>query len=153
MAVKTPAHIGTDPETLASAGRWEVARVVLAAVYLLGGVAHLVLAASSMDLYESFADQALVGVYTDLWRDAVVPHLAILVPLVGLFELAVGAALLWRGRAVRLGHAGGALFQTGLVLSGPWGPVNALLALVHGLAFGRAYPRSVLARRRDWRRG
>jgi len=39
------------------------------------------------------------------------------------------------------GHAAGAVFQAGLALSGPWGPINAVLALPHVAATGDSVPR------------
>lgn len=141
----------TDPPV--ATRLWELVRVGLAGTYLLGGMSHLVLAVTSIELYESFADRALVGAYTEVWTAVVVPRLAVLVPLVGLFELAVGGALLWRGRAVRMGHAAGAVFQVALVLSGPWGVVNAALALVHWAGRSRVHPRSVLERPMRWLAG
>jgi hypothetical protein len=153
MSDSTHTGVASAADTTTPAGRWEALRVVLAVTYLAGGLAHLVLAVVAPRVYDGFADQALVGAYTDRWQDLVVPNLGVLVPLVGLFELAVGATLLARGRAVRAGHAGGAVFQAGLVLSGPWGPINAVLAVAHGLGATRRYPRSVRARVRAWRRG
>lgn len=48
-------------------------------------------------------------------------------------------------------HAAGVVFQAGLILSGPWGPINAVLALLHVAALRRSYPRTVLdiVRRRE----
>ena len=151
MAVDTPSAAVPTRDSHPGARRWTLARLALAITYLLGGVAHLVLAATSLEFYESFADVALLGAYTDLWGEFVVPNLAVLVPLVALFELALGVALLWRGPAVRLAHAGGAGFQAALVLSGPWGPVNAVLAGIHAVAARRAYPTTVAGRLRAWR--
>jgi hypothetical protein len=141
----------TDSRTGAAGRRWEVVRLLLGIVYLLGGLAHVALGVLVPEVYVQFANQALVGVYTDLWTTLVVPYLTVLQPLVALFEVALGVALLWRGRAVRVGHAAGAVFQAGLVLSGPWGPVNAVLALLHVAALRYAYPGSVVdvVRRRD----
>jgi hypothetical protein len=153
MAVDTTSTAVQSRERQVTAPGWDVARSVLGITYLLGGIAHLVLAVRAPEIYEHFAEQALVGAYADLWGDLVVPNIAVLVPLVGLFELAVGAGLLWRGRAVRLGHTGGAAFQLGLVLSGPWGIVNAGLALVHAAGARLRYPTAIPARIRAWRRG
>ncbi len=142
----------TDPSTKPGAGRrWEVLRIVLGVMYLLGAFAHVALGVLAPETYQQFANQALVALYTDLWQSLVVPFLAILQPLVILFELGLVVALCWRGRAVLLGHAAGAVFQAGLVLSGPWGPINAALALLHVAALRRAYPRTVLelVRRRE----
>lgn len=130
--------------------RWEVVRIGLGVMYLLGALAHVALGWFAPEIYASFADQALLGVYTDLWVALVVPNLFLLQPLVAVFELGIGVALLWRGRAVLVGHAAGAGFQAVLILSGPWGPVNAVLALVHLAALRTSYPATVadLARRR-----
>lgn len=124
--------------------RWEVTRVGLSGTYLLGGLVHVALGGLAPGAYARFAEQALVGVYTDLWTWLVVPNLWVLHPLVTVFELGLGIVLLWRGRPVRAAHAAGAVFQVGLVLSGPWGPINAVLALIHLLALGHTYPRSVV---------
>jgi hypothetical protein len=123
---------------------WDWLRVLLGAVYLLGGLAHVALGVLSPEVYERFADQALVDAYADAWNSLVAPNTAVLVPLVATFEFAVGAALLWRGRAVRTGHAAAGLFQAALILSGPWGPVNAVLAAVHAAAARRTYPDPVV---------
>jgi hypothetical protein len=149
---RTPAEPPAPSTSWTTGRRWEVTRVVLGIVYLVGALAHVALGLAAPEVYAAFADRALVGVYTDLWTSLVVPYLAFLQPLVVAFELGLGAALLWRGRAVLAGHAAGALFQAGLVLSGPWGPVNAVLALVHVAALRASYPETVpdLARDRLW---
>ena len=120
--------------------------MLLGGVYIIGGLAHFYLLWTSPAIYDEFANQALVGTYTDLWRAYVVPNLAFLVPIVGLFELAVGGGLLWRGRAVQFGHTAGAVFQAGLVLSGPWGPINAAITFLHVASARHRYPVSVLTR-------
>lgn len=143
MVVEDRTDAVADRTAASTGGRWELLRLGFAATYLLGGIAHFVLIARSPGIYESFADMALVGIYTDAWREFVLPNLAVVVPLVGLFELAVGVTLLWRGRAVRLAHIAGAIFQVGLVLSGPWGAINAGLALLHVGAARVPRPRSI----------
>lgn len=141
MAVDTTSTALPPRERTVTPRRWEVLHPGLGATDILGGIAHLVLAVRAPGIYDHVAEQALGGAYTDLWAELVVPNLAVLVPLVGLFELAVGAGLLWRCRAVRLGHIGGAAFQFGLVLSGPWGIINAGLALLHAAGARLPYPR------------
>lgn len=149
-------HSRTDKSAESATGstqtRWNVLRAGLALLYFLGGIAHLVLAVRSPAIYEGFANQALLGAYTDAWRTFVVPNLAVLVPLVGLFEVGIAVALLWRNRAVRVGHIAGGLFQAGLVVSGPWGPINAVLALLHFEALRRSYPTSIPSLVGAWRR-
>lgn len=124
--------------------RWELTRVALGGMYLLGGVTHVALGVLVPDLYTQFADRALLDGYTALWRALVAPNLAVLQPLVTLFEFALALALWSRGRVVLTGHALGAAFQAALVLSGPWGPVNAGLAVLHLAALRRSYPRTVV---------
>jgi hypothetical protein len=133
--------------------RWDGVRAGLALLYFVAGIAHLVLAVRSPGVYEGFATQALFGAYTDAWRSFVVPNLAVLVPLVGFFEVAIAVTLLWRNRAVSLGHLAGGLFQAGLVFSGPWGPINAVLALLHFGALRRSYPTAIPSLVGAWWRG
>lgn len=143
----------TVPASAHAGGRWEVTRVLFGIVYLLGAVAHVALGLLAPGVYEEFADQALLVVYTDLWVSLVVPNLVVLQPLVIVFELFLVAALLWRGQAVRAGHVAGAMFQIGLILSGPWGPINAFLAAIHLAAARVFYPFSVVALARRSLRG
>lgn len=145
--MRTTSSVPEQPASAAKSGagrRWEVLRTVLGVVYLLGALAHVVLGVLAPEIYQQFANQALVGIYADLWKSLVVPSLAILQPLVTVFELGLAVTLCWRGRIVRIGHAAGAVFQAGLVLSGPWGPINAGLALLHVAALRQSYPRTVL---------
>ena len=132
------------PITEGPGRRWEATRVVLSVMYLLGALAHVALGVLAPEIYARFADQALVGVYTDVWTGLVVPNLWIMQPLVAVFEFGLAIALLWRRRVVQAAHAAGAVFQAGLILSGPWGPVNAVLALVHVAALRSSYPETIL---------
>jgi len=134
--------ISTKSET---GSRWHALRTVLGVMYLLGALAHAVLGILAPEIYQQFANQTLVGLYADLWRSLVVPSLPILQPLVILFEIGLAVALCWRGRIVLLAHGAGAVFQAGLVLSGPWGPINAVLALLHVASLRRSYPRTIIS--------
>jgi len=138
------------PTTEGASRSWEAMRIVLGGMYLLGAFAHIAIGMLAPEIYPQFANQALVGAYTELWELLVVPYLSVLQPLVILFEFGLVIALHWRGRAVRAGHAAGAIFQVALILSGPWGVVNAGLALVHVAALRQSYPLTVfdLVRRR-----
>lgn len=144
MHATSPMEDSIGPEAAGSAGRrWEGVRIGLGAVYLLGALAHVALGLFAPEVYRQFADQALLDVYGEGWRTLVVPALPVLQPLVIVFEGALAVALLWRGRAVVAGHAAGAAFQAALVLSGPWGPINAALAAVHLAALRQSYPVTV----------
>jgi hypothetical protein len=124
--------------------RWRLATVGLAATYLLGGLAHLYLGARAPAVYERFADRALLDAYRSVWMAIVVPNLDVFQPLVTLFEFGTGLALLWRGRPVRVAHGLGLGFQVSLVLSGPWGVVNALLAAAHLRCLAFSHPRNAI---------
>jgi|GEM_PF-5696009 len=118
-------------------------------MYLLGAIAHVALGIAAPSIYAEFADQALVAAYTTAWNAWVVPNLWLLQPLVIVFEAGVAIALLARGSVVRVGHVAGATFQAGLILSGPWGPVNAGLVALHLAALRFEYPTPVSSRRID----
>lgn len=113
-------------------------RVVLAGIYGIGAVIHAYFTLTDPAVYEQFGQLALLDSYTHLWRTLVVPNLRLLLPLVVLFEAGVAVAVLGRGRIARVGNALGGLFQLALVPTGPWGPINLGLALVHGYLLGRS---------------
>lgn len=124
--------------------RWEVTKLVFGIVYILGAFAHVALGMAAPEVYDQFANQALLGGYTAFWTSYVVPNIWFLQALVIAFELGLGIALLWRGRVVRAGHAAGAVYQAGLILSGPWGPINAGLAVIHPVALRASYPKTIV---------
>lgn len=111
----------------------------LAAIYALGALVHLYFTVTGPELYERFGDMALLTAYRDLWTAVVVPNLRLLLPAVILFEAGVAVALVTK-RFARLGNVGGAAFQLALVPTGPWGPINLLLAAVHARLLGRPVP-------------
>lgn len=131
--------------TRAPKARWEASRLLFGVLYLLGGIVHIAFGLFAPTIYEEFANQALLGVYTDLWASMVVPNLWFLHPFIVIFEIGLGIALLWRGPVVRIGHAAGAVFQAGLVLSGPWGVLNAVFAVIHLGALRISHPRTIFS--------
>jgi hypothetical protein len=134
-----------DTPTGQSVRRVDAVRLLLGASYLLGALVHVLLGLRAPETYAEFVDLTPWAAYGEAWRAFVVPNLGVLQPLVVLFELTVGLALLVRGRAVRAGHAGGAVFQLALVPSGPWGVINLGLAAVHAASLRASYPDSVVA--------
>lgn len=103
------------------------------AMFMGGGLAHLVLLSLNSAAYDSFADASYWPYITDSWRSVVVPNVYYLVPMLAVFELAVGASIL--SRRIRIvGIAGAATFNAALMLFG-WGffiwsvPVLGLLGL------------------------
>ena len=129
---------------------WEAIRIGLGALYLLGALAHIAIGLLAPEVYHQFANQALVGQYADLWISLIAPNIAILLPLIIIFEISVMAFLFWRGTAVLIGHAAGAGFQVALVLSGPWGPINAGLSFIHLFALRQTYCRTVIDIGKQW---
>ncbi|MFB6153182.1 MAG: hypothetical protein ABEJ27_02915 [Halodesulfurarchaeum sp.] len=123
--------------------RAEGLRLSLALLYLLGGVVHLWLGWRAPGIYERFAAQALVPAYAEAWEALVVPNLDVLQPLVAIAEVGIGLSLLGRGRWVTAGHAAGGLLQLVLVLSGPWGAINAGLAVLHGLGIRETHRKRI----------
>ena len=103
----------------------------LAGIYGLGALVHLYFLAVDPGVYEQFGELALLEGYRTLWDGFVVPNLRLLLPAVVLLEAGVALSILRRGHAARRGHFAGMAFQIGLVPSGPWGPINALLAFGH----------------------
>ena len=119
-------------------------RFPLAGVYLLGGLVHAFFWINDPAIYEEFGRLALLDSYGELWDGLVVPNLRLLVPLVVVFEIGVGLAVLGRGRIARAGNLFGGGFQLALVPSGPWGPINLGFAVLHGYLLRQtATPESV----------
>ncbi len=103
----------------------------LAGIYGLGALVHLYFLVVDPGVYEQFGVLALLDAYGTLWDGFVVPNLRMLLPLVVLLEAGVALSIIRRGRTASRGHYAGMVFQLGLVPSGPWGPINAVLAWGH----------------------
>lgn len=105
---------------------------VFGGIFLAGGLAHLLLLSLDSSAYDSFADSSYWPFITHAWHSVLVPNVYYLVPLLAVFEAAVGAAILSR-RYRMAGIAAAGTFNTALMLFG-WGsaiwsvPVLALLA-------------------------
>ena len=115
-------------------------RFPMGGVYLLGGLVHAFFWINDPAIYEEFGRLALLDSYEELWNGLVVPNLRLLVPLVIVFEIGVGLAVLGRGRIARAGNVLGGGFQLALLPSGPWGPINLVFALLHGYLLRRTAP-------------
>lgn len=102
-------------------------------MFLGGGTAHVVLGLVAPEVYENFADMAVIDVVRTAWRDLFVPNATLLALGLGAFEVTVGALILRGGRAGRLGVAAAIAFHVALVAFGWWYlvwsvPMVALLA-------------------------
>lgn len=111
--------------------REQTLRYLLAGVYALGAIVHVYFLLVVPEIYEVFADLALLSLYQTFWTGYIVPNLSVLIPIVILFELSVAIALLGNDSISAFGNFAGAAFQFGLVLSGPWGLINLGLAILH----------------------
>jgi hypothetical protein len=100
--------------------------------------------------YTAWADTALLPVYQEIILRVVAPNPALLVLPVAAYEIAVAVALVWKGRAVKLGLVGAMLFLVGIMPLG-WEEV-ANVVLIAGLALllRHAYPHSIPALVRAW---
>jgi hypothetical protein len=104
-----------------------VARVAVAALFLVGGaLLHVVNLATGAD-YTDFADPAHVGWVTETWREVVGPNQGFFIGLLAAFEIAVGVLAVVGGRATRLAYAGIIGFYLALCLFG-W--IEVVWALV-----------------------
>jgi hypothetical protein len=95
-----------------------VARVAVAALFVVGGaLLHVVNLATGVD-YTDFADPAHADWVTETWRAVVGPNQVLLIGLLAAFEIAVGALTLVGGRATQLAYAGVVAFYLALCLFG-----------------------------------
>ena len=117
-------------------------RFPMGGVYLLGGLVHAFFWINDPAIYEEFGHLALLDSYRELWNGLVVPNLGHLVPMVVVFEIGVGLAVLGRGPIARAGNLFGGGFQLALVPSGPWGPINLGFAVLHAYLLRLTAPES-----------
>jgi hypothetical protein len=108
-----------------------IARRAYGAFLVAMAAVNVVLAASDLQQYSAFADEALLPLYRDLWATVVTPNVEVLVPLLIGFELAVGLTLWWaRARALRVALWLVVAFHLALVPANPYAAWNLLLVLV-----------------------
>lgn len=133
----------------------ELCRGALGATYVVGAGVHLGNWLWNPSVYESLSQFVLFGWYRALWSGLVLPNLAFLLPLLAVFELALGFGILGSGRRVRLGLAVGGLFNLGLAPLGFWWPSNVALAAGQFALLRYEYPDTSFDRMRRWvrRRG
>jgi hypothetical protein len=108
-----------------------VARRAYGAFFVAMAAVNVVLAASDLDLYRGFADEAFLDLYRQAWASVVSPHVEVLVPLLIAFELAVGVTLWWaRARALRVTLWLVVAFHLALVPANAYAAWNLLLVLL-----------------------
>lgn len=88
-------------------------------MFLAGAATHLILVTTRPSSYGSFADRSWWPLIAHAWRSVLLPNVHLLIPLLVLFEAAVGLLIL--GRAYRrIGIAAAIAFNVALSLFG-WG--------------------------------
>ncbi len=90
-------------------------RIFLSLVFFAGGVANLLVFSTNAAVYEGFADQAVLPIYSSLWKELIYPRLWIFLPAVILLELGISYTLLKKGKVVRLAFGAAALFMGSLI--------------------------------------
>ncbi len=94
----------------------KAARIVFGILYLAGAVANIVMTMIySPELYNGFADEALVAFYREGWERVAIPNMAFFIPLLIAFEIALGVFFLIGGRFLKTALVGGMLFCLGTV--------------------------------------
>ena len=86
--------------------------------YLGGSLIHFLCALYRPQIYDRFAQTALVPLMGRIWAAFVMPHITTFALLLTAFELSVVVLLLSRGRAVTLGLTASLLFNLFLVQLG-----------------------------------
>jgi hypothetical protein len=108
-----------------------VARRAYGVFFIAMAAVNVIMAASDLAVYGTFADEAFLGPYRELWASAVSPNLEVLVPGLIAFELAVGLTLWWaRARVLRVALWLTVAFQLALVPANPYAAWNLLLVLL-----------------------
>jgi hypothetical protein len=108
-----------------------VARRAYGAFFLLMAAVNVVMAASDLAVYGTFAEESFLAAYRELWVSVVAPNLEVLVPALIAFELAVGLTLWFaRARALRVALWLTVAFQLALVPANPYTAWNLLLVLL-----------------------
>ena len=115
-------------------------RLLLALFYLAGGAFHLAMIRSDrLELYQAFADHAVLAFYSTAWEALVVPALPWIILPVILFLWTAAILMLCKGGWARAGQGLGILWNLFLAPFGPWGWTNLILAALHGWLFTRHF--------------
>lgn len=114
--------------------RW--IRLGLAAMFLLGGLIHLLLVTTMPEVYKNFAVTSPFAAVRDAWRMWFVPHTVLWGSAQAVFELVLAILLVMGGRWSRLALAGAIGFHLALIAFG-WayllwsGPMIALMVWLY----------------------
>jgi hypothetical protein len=127
VAVAAPTRSTTPQQPRA----FVVTRRVYGAFFVAMAGVNVVVAATDLTVYGDVADEPLVGLYGDLWRELVAPNLEVLVPMLIAFELVAGLTLWWaRGSALRVALWALVAFHLALVPASAFTLTNLVLVVV-----------------------
>lgn len=108
-----------------------LARKLFGAIYLIGAVANIIMIIFQPEIYEAFANQALVPFYQNAWNSIVIPNVYLFVSLTIIFEVGLGLLFLRGRRFLGLAYLISLAFNVGLI---PFGLMflysNGVLVLV-----------------------
>lgn len=102
-----------------------IIRVLFAAIFIAGGIAHLILGRLQPEGYAVFAGTALFPWLSDLWASFVMPNIGWLTVLLGAYELACGIGMVHR-RTVAVAAWGMIVFLVFITIVGYGFPVTSL---------------------------
>lgn len=140
MTSHAPSITRDDLRTDRTGDRHPWVRRALAGMFLAGGVVHVVLGLVAPEVYDSFADGAIVDVVRTAWRDLFVPNATLLALGLAAFEATVGGLILRGGRAGRFGLVGAIAFHVALVAFGWWYLAWSVPMIALLVWFGRGGP-------------
>ena len=123
-----------------------IVRIILGIVYFIGALINLRFALQSPEVYQTFADFAVIPFYRTLWSSIVMPHITKWLLLVVGCEIIMGLFILSKETLVKIGLLGGIVFNLMLIpfwWSG-WGVINLFIVLIQILLLRRDYDSSII---------
>lgn len=127
---------------------WNAWRAVIGVAYLAAAGFNTVYTLPRTDQLDGYADGAWFGFLSDFMRDVFMPNGTAFTTAVILFEIGVGALVLYRGRYVDAGVAASVLWVLAVLpfLAWPYLITNLVLAPIQGILLVRRYETPI------WRR-
>jgi hypothetical protein len=105
----------SSPPRRGDANRWWAR--AFGGMFLAGAATHIILVTTRPSSYGSFADGSWWPLIARAWRSVLLPNVHFLIPLLVLFEAAVGLLILSRAYR-RIGIAAAIAFNAALILFG-----------------------------------
>jgi hypothetical protein len=124
----------------------QLGRLLYGLFFLAMSLVNLTVTLPNPGLYGDIAGLALLPLYREITLRLVVPHAGLFTGLLIAGEALAGALILGRGRAVRLGLLGTAVFELSIVPAIGWYTLlNLLVVLVPLALLRREYPQGAWA--------